>query len=82
MKNISELRKSEPGTATVIQLQRNGILKEHTTGTTALLLYVSGFVTYEYEKENEIPLEPGDYVLTSPHVKHWLYASVNSKLFY
>ncbi|MBK6482707.1 MAG: hypothetical protein KBF32_02030 [Chitinophagales bacterium] len=92
MKNISELHnqekevsavnlfKGEVGTATAIQLDRNGILKEHLTKTPALLLCVSGFVTYEDETEQEIKLESGDYVNITPHVKHWLNASVKSQL--
>ena len=92
MKNISELHrmdkevsavnffKGEVGTSTAIQLQRNGQLKEHITKTPAFLLCVSGFVTYEDENETQIVLESGDYVMISPNVKHWLYASVNSQL--
>lgn len=74
------LFKSELGTATAIQLERNGTLKEHITKTPALLLCVSGFVTYEDENEQEVKLESGDYVNITPNVKHWLYASVKSQL--
>lgn len=92
MKNLSELHQSdkevsvinlfkgELGTATAIQLDRNGTLKEHITKTPALLLCVSGFVTYEDETEREIKLEQGDYVSITPNVKHWLFASVKSQL--
>jgi quercetin dioxygenase-like cupin family protein len=92
MKNISELHnsdkevsavglfKGELGTATAIQIDRNGTLKEHITKTPALLLCVSGFVTYEDETEQEIMLESGDYINIIPNVKHWLYATVNSQL--
>jgi quercetin dioxygenase-like cupin family protein len=90
--NISELHQSqkevsavslfkgELGTATAIQIERNGTLKEHITKTPALLLCVSGVVTYEDENEQEIVLEQGEYVLITPDVKHWLYASVQSQL--
>lgn len=74
------LFKGELGTATAIQLQQNGTLKEHITKTPALLLCVSGFVTYEDENEQEIQLEQGDYVSITPNVKHWLFASVTSQL--
>ena len=74
------LFKGELGTATAIQLQQNGTLKEHITKTPALLLCVSGFVTYEDENEQEIQLEQGDYVSITPNVKHWLFASVKSQL--
>lgn len=92
MKNISELHRTEKkfsavnlfkgecGTATAIQLQRNGTLKEHFTKTPALLLCISGLVTYEDENENVITLEPGGYVMISPSVKHWLYATIRSQL--
>ena len=90
--NISELHAQEKevsaislfkgaqGTATSIQLQRNGNLKEHITKTPALLICISGFVTYEDENDTEVTLEPGDYVMITPEVKHWLFASVKSQL--
>jgi len=78
--SAQSLFKGELGTATAIQLQRNSTLKEHITKTPALLLCVSGFVTYEDENEQEIKLESGDYVHITPNVKHWLYASVPSQL--
>lgn len=74
------LFKGELGTATAIQLDAEATLKEHITKTPALLLCVSGFVTYEDETDREIKLEQGDYVSISPNVKHWLYASVKSQL--
>lgn len=92
MKNLIELHqqekevsavnlfKGELGTTTAIQLERNGTLKEHITKTPALLLCVSGFVTYEDETEQEVKLESGNYVNITPNVKHWLYASVKSQL--
>lgn len=92
MKNIKELHssqnkvsainlfKGDAGTATAIQLERNGTLKEHITQTPALLLCVIGFVTYEDETEQEINLEPGDYIDITPNVKHWLSASEQSQL--
>ena len=55
-------------------------LKEHITKTPALLLCISGFVMYEDENDTEITLEPGDYVMITPEVKHWLFASVKSQL--
>lgn len=78
--SAASLFKGDLGTATAIQLQRNGTLKEHITKAPALLLCVSGFVTYEDENELEIQLEQGDYVSITPNVKHWLYASEKSQL--
>ena len=92
MKNLSELHqtekevsaqslfKGELGTTTAIQLQRNGTLKEHITKTPALLLCIDGRVTYEDENDQEHKLEAGDYILITPNVKHWLYASEKSQL--
>lgn len=74
------LFKGELGTATSILLQKNGTLKEHMTKTPALLLCVSGKVTYQDETEKEIVLEQGDYTPIEPNVKHWLNAAVNSQM--
>ncbi|HLV45679.1 cupin domain-containing protein [Myroides odoratus] len=72
--------KGELGTATTIQLERNGTLKEHITKTPALLLCVSGVVTYEDVNEQKIKLQQGDYILITPNLKHWLLASAKSQL--
>lgn len=74
------LFKGELGTATAIQLQQNGTLKEHITKSPALLLCITGFVTYKDENDKEINLESGDYIDITPNVKHWLFASVTSQL--
>jgi len=74
------LFKGELGTTTAIQLEQNGTLKEHITKTPALLLCISGTVTYEDEKGQKIILQTSDYVLITPNVKHWLFASVTSQL--
>lgn len=78
--SATNLFKGELGTCTAIQLQSEGILKEHITKTPALLLCISGMVTYKDEKENESKLESGDYVLIEPNVKHWLTAKADSQL--
>ena len=92
MKNIRELHspdkevsalslfKGELGTATAIQIDRNSTFKEHITKTPALLICMSGMVTYKDENEQEINLEQGDYINITPNVKHWLHASVKSQL--
>lgn len=74
------LFKGTLGTATAIQLERNATLNEHITKTEALLLCLSGRVTYEDEHKQEKVLEQGDYILITPMVKHWLYVSVKSQL--
>lgn len=92
MKNLSEIHNSEKeisavslfkgelGTTTAIQIERQGTLKEHISITPALLICISGLVTYEDENDQEIKLEQGDFVNIIPNVKHWLLASVKSQL--
>lgn len=72
--------KGEVGVTIAIQLQRHGTLKEHITKTPALLICVSGYVTYEDENDLEVNLEPGDFIEIKPSVKHWLSAGVKSQL--
>ncbi|MEZ4888720.1 MAG: hypothetical protein R3E32_28600 [Chitinophagales bacterium] len=74
------LFKGEIGSATVIQLQENGILKEHITKTPALLLCIVGKVIYQDETEKIIELAGGDYVNIQPNIKHWLKGQSNSHL--
>lgn len=74
------LFKGESGTATAMQLDKEGMLKEHVTKTPALLLCISGQVTYEDETGQKITLESGDYVAIVPLVKHWLLATAKSQL--
>ena len=72
--------KGELGTATAIQLRKDGLLKEHTTKTPTLLLCVLGSVRYQDETNKAIALTPGDFVNISPNVKHWLEAQEESQL--
>ena len=72
--------RGEVGTTIAIQLQRHGTLKEHITKTPALLICISGFVTYEDENDLEVQLEQGDFIEIAPNVLHWLNASVKSQL--
>lgn len=74
------LFKGESGTVTAMQLDKEGMLKEHVTKTPALLLCISGQVTYEDETGQKITLESGDYVAITPLVKHWLLANAKSQL--
>ncbi|ERM80538.1 hypothetical protein P872_12895 [Rhodonellum psychrophilum GCM71 = DSM 17998] len=74
------LFKGELATATSIHLRKNGILKEHITKTSALLLCISGKVTYQDETDKQIVLERGDYTPIEPNVKHWLNAALDSQL--
>jgi quercetin dioxygenase-like cupin family protein len=74
------LFKGDIGTATAIQLQENGVLKEHITKTPALLLCIVGIVIYEDETKKTVELAEGDYVNIQPNIKHWLRGQTNSHL--
>ncbi|MEZ5059489.1 MAG: hypothetical protein R2879_20850 [Saprospiraceae bacterium] len=74
------LFKSEIGTATAIQLQENGVLKEHITQTPALLLCIIGKATYEDETKKTVELGEGDYLIIFPNIKHWLKGNTRSHL--
>ncbi|MGE0932493.1 cupin domain-containing protein [Peijinzhouia sedimentorum] len=78
--SAQKLFSGEVGSATSIQLQEGGKLKEHLTKTPALLICISGLVRYEDETKKEIDLEPNDYIHIEPNVKHWLIASEKSQL--
>jgi len=74
------LFKGELGTATAIQILKDGKLKEHITKTPALLICIVGKVNYEDETGQLIELSSGDYVDITPNVKHWLTAYELSQL--
>lgn len=78
--SAANLFKGENGTATVIRLKKESVLKEHITKIPALLLCISGKIEYNDEKEQKIELSTGDYVNIEPEVKHWLYALEESQL--
>lgn len=65
---------------TAIQVLKGGMLKEHITKTSALLICVLGEVDYEDEKGNKINLRPGDFYEIEPMVKHWLSGIQDSQL--
>jgi quercetin dioxygenase-like cupin family protein len=68
------------GTAAAIKLDAKSVLKEHLSKIPALMLCVTGEVTYEDESKNKIELVSGDYVNIIPNIKHWLTAKTNSNL--
>jgi quercetin dioxygenase-like cupin family protein len=65
---------------TVIQIKKDGQLKEHVTTIDAILFCVMGDVVFENEKAVKEVLLPGDYVNIEPHVKHWVVANADSYL--
>jgi quercetin dioxygenase-like cupin family protein len=78
--STSKLFNGEMGSAITIQLQQYGVFKEHITKTPALLLCVSGTVTYNDENDKRIELKQGDFLNITPMIKHWLKASFDSQL--
>lgn len=74
------LFKGEIISSTAIQNLENGRLKEHITKTPALLLCISGQLSYQDETGYKLDLEAGDYTPIEPNVTHWLIASEKSQL--
>lgn len=69
----------DKGIVSALQLKKDGVLKEHLTKIPALLLCVTGKITY-HEAEREIELNPGDYVDIPTFVNHWLVGIEESQL--
>lgn len=63
-----------------LQLQKNGLLKEHITQVDALLVCVSGKAVYEDEKGVKQTLKKGDFYRIQPMVKHWVKGLADSQL--
>lgn len=74
------LFKGEKGNATSIRILKDQILKEHITQIPALLVCINGNVFFENEKGQKVELQPGDYMLIEPMVKHWVQATMDSQL--
>ncbi len=68
------------GKVMALQIQKDGLLKEHITKTEALLVCVSGEVVYEDEKGNKYALKTGDFINIEPMVKHWVKGLADSQL--
>lgn len=67
-------------TVTALQIQKNGLLKEHITKVEALLICITGEVLFENEKGLKQTLTNGDYIKIAPMVKHWLAGVQDSQL--
>jgi quercetin dioxygenase-like cupin family protein len=74
------LFKGDGGNATSIRILKDQKLKEHITQIPALLVCIAGNVFYEDEKGLKEELQPGDYTLIEPMVKHWVQANIDSHL--
>ncbi len=75
-----QLFKGSEGTVAALQIQKNGLLKEHITKVEALLVCVAGEVVFENEKGLKQTLTPGDYIKIEPMVKHWVNGILDSQL--
>lgn len=72
--------KGQEGTVAALQIQKNGLLKEHITKVEALLVCVAGEVVFENEKGFQQTLTNGDYIRIEPMVKHWVKGVQDSQL--
>ncbi|HSF88397.1 MAG TPA: hypothetical protein VLA46_03210 [Saprospiraceae bacterium] len=74
------LFKGEKGNATSIRILKDQKLKEHITQIPALLVCIEGNAVFGNEKGQKVELQPGDYTLIEPMVKHWVEATIDSHL--
>lgn len=77
--SAAQLFKGE-GITISIQILAGEQLKEHITKVPALLLCVTGKVTYGDESGIEIELTAGDIFEIKPMVKHWVNAHEMAQL--
>ncbi len=68
------------GKVMTLQIQKNGLLKEHITKVEALLVCVLGEVIYEDEKGKKVTLKAGELMHIEPMVKHWVNGIQDSQL--
>ncbi len=78
--SVKILFKGEEGVTRSLYLKKDGLLPEHTTNTPAILVCVTGKVTYEDEKGFQTVLETGGFQKIEPHVKHWVKGVDDSQL--
>ena len=78
--NASVIFKTENSIVTAINIQKGGLLKEHITKTTALLLCVNGVALFENENGEAITLKHGDFLEIKPMIKHWVKGIEDSNL--
>lgn len=74
------LFKGQEGTATALQIQKDGLLDKHITKVPALLVCVSGEVVFENEQGLTQTLTTGDYIHIEPLVTHWVRGTQDSQL--
>ncbi len=74
------LFKGTEATVAALQINKDGLLKEHVTKVEALLVCVAGEAVYEDEKGRRQALFNGDYIRIEPMVKHWVRGVQDSQL--
>lgn len=82
LKEVSAVKISQQEQATVvaIQLLVGAMLKEHITKVPALLMCITGAVTYGAENGEKHQLNAGDTIHIPADVVHWLIAQEDSQL--
>lgn len=78
--SVKILFKGEEGVTRSLHLKKDGLLPEHTTPIPAILVCVTGKVTYEDENGFKTVLESGGFQKIEPHVKHWVQGLADSQL--
>ncbi|ADX68579.1 MULTISPECIES: cupin domain-containing protein [Weeksella] len=78
--SVSILFEGKEGVTRSLYLKKDGLLPEHTTAIPAVLLCVTGKVTYEDEKGCQVVLEPGNFQNIEPNIKHWVKSFEDSQL--
>jgi quercetin dioxygenase-like cupin family protein len=70
----------DKGNATLIQIKKGKILKEHQSMTKALLILLRGKAVYEESGRKEDLVKPLDSVNIEPHISHKVSGEEDSML--
>ncbi|MHC5309997.1 cupin domain-containing protein [Myroides sp. LJL116] len=73
------LFEGQSGKTVSIYLQKDAIIKEHTTAVKALLICVQGHLVYHQKDQSPISLQQGQYVNIPQDVPHWVEALKDSE---
>ena len=68
------------GSVVSLQISAGETLKEHITKIPACMICISGEAVFKNEQDLKITLNPGDYVMVEPSVKHHVFAKIDSQL--
>lgn len=78
--SVQILFKGVEGKAMTLQINKNGILPEHLTKTDAVLICISGKVSFENEKKEKYIIKAGEYFLIAHNIQHWVTGIEDSQL--